>query len=192
MRYDGHWTRAGGLYVKPQDTSFHDNAMPIDTARCNSYWADFIESLPVGDPRRLAKADAFGFGGHGELAEKLAALVLAGRKRATASLPVEYTSLGEPLPTAGDMSIILNGTGNPVAIIERTSVSVVPFDAVDAEFAAREGEGDASLAYWREAHSWYFGEVCKRLGGKLESNTPVLCQCFTVVWPLAGRDAAAA
>jgi uncharacterized protein YhfF len=157
--------------------------MPIDEAKCKSYWTGFADSLAADDPRRTARPDAFGFGGEGALADELAALTLAGRKRATASLPVEFTSLGEALPKAGDMSIILDGTGNPVAIIERTSVDLVPFHAVDAAFAAHEGEGDGSLAYWRKAHTWYFGKVCERLGGKIEDKTLVLCQRFKVVWP---------
>lgn len=165
--------------------------MPIDTARCKACWAEFVASLASGDPRIQAKPDAFGFGGEGQIADELAALVLAGKKRATASLPVEYTSLGEELPRAGDLSIVLDGSGSPVAIIERTSVNVVPFQEVTAEFAAVEGEGDGSLAYWREAHAGYFGQVCERLGGALEATTPVLCQCFRVVWPRPASDASA-
>ena len=164
--------------------------MPMDKAKCKSYWAEFVASLGNDDPRRSASPDAFGFGGEGEIADALAALVLTGKKRATTSLPAEYTSLGEALPKAGDMSIVLDGTGEPVAIIERTSVDLMPFDAVTAEFAAREGEGDGSLQYWREAHTWYFGQVCERLCGKLEDKTPVLCQCFKLVWPPAAREAA--
>jgi uncharacterized protein YhfF len=157
--------------------------MPIDKAKCKAYWVEFVQSLAEQDPRRVAKPDAFGFGGEGEIADELAALVLAGKKRATASLPVEYTSLNEPLPKVGDLSIILNGKGDPVAIVERISVEAVPFQAVSAEFAAYEGEGDGSLKYWREAHTWYFSSVFARLGGKLEESTTVLCQRFQLVWP---------
>lgn len=165
------------------------NGMPIDKAKCKAYWAEFVASLPDNDPRIVAEPDAFSFGGEGEIADELAALVLAGKKRATASLPVEYTSLGEALPKTGDLSIVLEGRGSPVAIIERTSVEVVPFHAVTAEFAATEGEGDGSLKHWKEAHTWYFGQVCERLGGTLEATTPVLCQRFKLVWPTATRDA---
>ena len=155
----------------------------MDKFKCEAYWAEFIHSLAPRDPRRSARPDAFGFGGDGEIADELAALVLAGKKRATASLPVEYTSLNEPLPKAGDLSIILDGKGAPVGIIERISVDSVPFEAVNEEFAAYEGEGDGSLKYWREAHTWYFNGVCSRLGGRLEASTPVLCQRFRLVWP---------
>jgi len=157
--------------------------MPADQAKCKAYWAAFVQSLTAHDPRRLAKPDAFGFGGEGEPADELAALVLAGKKRATASLPVEYTALNEPLPKVGDLSIILDGKGAPVAIIERTAVDLVAFQSVGEEFAACEGEGDGSLCYWRKAHRWYFEGVCSRLGGRLEEGTPVLCQRFRLVWP---------
>jgi uncharacterized protein YhfF len=161
--------------------------MPMDPAKCEVYWAGFVQSLALGDPRRSAVPDAFGFGGEGQLADELAALVLAGKKRATASLPVEYTSLNLPLPKAGDLSIILDGQGEPVGIIERVCVDLVPFDEVDAEFAAHEGEGDGGLRHWRAVHTWYFGRVCEQLGGTLEDSTPVLCQRFRLVWPLADR-----
>jgi len=159
----------------------------MDPAKCEACWAEFVQSLPLADPRRSAVPDAFGFGGEGQLADELAALVLAGRKRATASLPVEYTSIDAPLPEAGDLSILLDGDGAPVGIIERTSVDLVPFGEVDATFAAHEGEGDGSLRYWRAAHSWYFGRVCEQLGGKLEDSTPILCQRFKLVWPLLAQ-----
>ena len=155
----------------------------MDSAECQVFWNAFVRSLATDDPRRAAKPDAFAFGGGGTIADELARLVLAGRKRATTSLPVEYTSLNEALPKAGDLSIILDGAGHPVGIIERTSVELVAFGAVDDAFAAFEGEGDGSLAYWREAHTRYFNRVCERVGGKLGHNTPVLCQRFKLVWP---------
>jgi len=164
-------------------TADNDSTMPVDGAKCKAYWAEFVQSLAAHDPRRTARPDAFAFGGEGELADELAALVLAGKKRATASLAVEYTALDEPLPKPGDMSIILDDRGNPVGIIERTSVDVLPFQAVDEAFAACEGEGDGSLRYWREVHTGYFNGVCSRLGGKLDESTPILCQRFRLAWP---------
>lgn len=148
-----------------------------------AFWAAFVQSLAADDPRRQRPYDAFGFGGGGALADELAALVLAGRKRATASLPVEYTSLGEPLPRPGDLSVVLDGAGRPVAIIECVSVDRVAFGRVDEAFAAVEGEGDGSLAFWRQAHTGYFGTVLDRHGGTLSPHTEVLCQRFRVVWP---------
>jgi uncharacterized protein YhfF len=147
-------------------------------------WQDYLHRLPVEHVHRQVKPDAFAFG-DGALADELAQLVIAGKKRATASLAIEYTACGESLPKVGDISIILRGDGVPVAIIERTEVKIVPFQDVDADFAATEGEGDGSLASWREAHVQYFNTVCERLGGVFNETTPVICQVFRVVWQVA-------
>lgn len=92
----------------------------------------------------------------------------------------------EPLPCQGDLSIVLSGQGEPVAIIELRQVVTVPFIDVSAAFAATEGEGDGSLAHWRVAHRRYFTKVCARLGGSFNELTPVICQSFRLVWPRGG------
>ena len=157
--------------------------MPIDVEACEALWRDYLAHLPIDHRHRAVKPDAFAFGGSGNLAAELAELILSGRKQATTSLAIEFTSLNEPLPKVGDMSIILQGELKPVAIIERTEVKTVPFESVDESFAATEGEGDGSLAYWRAAHTEYFESVCRRLGGTFNAKTPVLCQEFRLVWP---------
>ena len=108
--------------------------------------------------------------------------MLADRKRATTSLPSEYTALGEPLPRAGDLSIIARGDGAPVAIIERTHVEARAFDEVDQAYASIEGEGDGSLDAWRRDHRAYFSAVCQRLGGSFDGRREVLCQVFRVLY----------
>ena len=146
------------------------------------FWQRYLSSLPAEHPHRHAKPDAFAFGDSPALANELAALVQAGRKRATASLPIEFTAVGDPLPAAGEVSIVLLADGTPVAIIELLEVRHVPFQAVDAAFAADEGEGDGSLAWWQAAHRRYFGRVSARLGGHFDETTPVICRRFRVVW----------
>jgi uncharacterized protein YhfF len=147
-----------------------------------AFWQRYIAALPAEHPHRHAHPDAFAFGDSPALANELAALVQVGRKRATASLPVEFTSLGLPLPAAGDVSIVTRADGTPVAIIELVEVRHVPFQVVDAAFATDEGEGDGTLAWWQAAHQRYFSRVCARLGGKFDETTPVICQRFRLVW----------
>jgi uncharacterized protein YhfF len=161
----------------------------IDLNACKVVWEEYLRGLPQTHAHQRIKPDAFAFGDSEALANELADLVLIGRKRATASLAVEFTSLNEPIPRAGDVSIILRGDGTPVAIVERTDVQTVPFQAVNEVFAATEGEGDGTLAYWRAAHTEYFNAVCMRLGGKLSATTPVLCQTFRVLWRTHGPGA---
>ncbi len=154
--------------------------MPITLDTCESVWNDYLRTLPPMHAHRRIKLDEFAFGDSESLANELADLVVAGKKRATASLGIEFTSLHESLPQPGDVSIILRGDGTPVAIIERTDVKHVPFELVDENFAAIEGDG--SLAYWRAAHTEYFASVCRRLGCTFTGATPVICQTFRVLW----------
>lgn len=146
------------------------------------FWQRYLDTLPAEHPNCRAKPDSFSFGDSPALANELGALVKLGLKRATASLPIEFTSLGIPLPTAGDVSIVLLSNGLPAAIIELIEVQHIPFQAVDAAFAADEGEGDGSLAWWRAAHRRYFGRVCARTGAQFDEMTPVICQRFRLVW----------
>ena len=69
-----------------------------------------------------------------------------------------------------------------MAIIELIEVRHVPFQTVDATFAADEGEGDGTLEWWRAAHRGYFGRVSAKLGAKFDEMTPVICQRFRLLW----------
>jgi uncharacterized protein YhfF len=150
-------------------------------------WRAYIAHLPADHPHRAARLTAFSFGDSTALADELAALVVAGRKRATASLPAQFESEGAAIPAVGDVSIVTRGDGTPVGVIETTDVRLVPFGDVDAEFAATEGEGDGSLAYWRRAHTEFFGRVVARLGGRLEDASLVVCERFRLACRADGR-----
>jgi uncharacterized protein YhfF len=155
------------------------------TGTAEVFWQRYVGSLPAEHPHRAARPGAFAFGDSPGLASELAALVQAGRKRATTSLAVEFTSVGEPLPAVGDVSIVRLFDGTPVAIIESVEVRHVPFQAVDAAFAAEEGEGDGSLAWWQAAHRDYFSRVCARHGYEFDETSVVICQRFRLVTGIA-------
>lgn len=98
---------------------------------------------------------AWAFGADPEEATRLVERVLAGEKIATTSLASEYEAEGAQLPTVGDLSIILDGTGHPRALIRTTHVDTVPFGSVGEDHAFREGE--ESLEEWRQVHREFFG-----------------------------------
>jgi uncharacterized protein YhfF len=89
----------------------------------------------------------------------------------------------EELPAVGDLSIITNWDGEPLCIIETTEVQVKPFDEVDEGFAYDEGEGDQSLAYWREVHWDVFSRECSTIGREPVESMPVVCERFRVIFP---------
>lgn len=140
-------------------------------------WRDFLRHARLS--QQTALYDVCSFGDTEPLVAELTALVLAGTKRATASLEWEYADSRPPAP--GDLSVAKDWYGAPVLVFETTRVDIVPFNAVDADFAAAEGEGDSSLAFWRDAHRHYFQNTCKGLGREFHDTTPVVCEHFRVV-----------
>ncbi len=128
-------------------------------------------------PEEIKKLSGWSFGDSPEMADRLGALVVAGKKTATTGLLRLYEQDREPIPKAGVRSFIKNGKGEPLCVIELISVEVKPFQDVDADFAAKEGEGDLSLAYWQEAHRRFFTVHCPRFN----RNMLVVCETFRVL-----------
>jgi hypothetical protein len=76
------------------------------------------------------------FGDSPEMATELADLVMAGIKRATASLARDYGESREPMPQPGDFVIMLDGVGRPRFIWQTTEVTLKPLSEVDEAFAS--------------------------------------------------------
>ncbi|MFN2323458.1 MAG: ASCH domain-containing protein [Trueperaceae bacterium] len=133
------------------------------------------------------------FGDSAELSRELVGLIRAGRKRAGTSLLWAYAHEGEALPEVGDVGVVLDHEGAPRAVTRVVDVRVVAFDAVDAAYAALEGEGDGSLAHWRTVHWDVFGRECARIGRVPTLDMPVVCCAFELVAvvPDPGVDPAA-
>jgi len=115
------------------------------------------------------------------LQERLAALVIAGRKRAT------VWDGREGNPTAPGMLWAVMVAGRAVAVIETVTVGRRRFREIDAAFAATEGEGDGSLDFWRAAHEDYF-----RKAGSFDPEMWLWCEEFRLVAVLDQGLAAAA
>lgn len=158
------------------------NIMVNNAYLIENFWNAYLES--VGKAKESSDPpDAWAFGEGKEMADELGQLVYSGIKTATCSLLWEYEHDGEPLPESGELSIILDGAGEPLCLIETTEVNISPYDQVDSQFAYDEGEGDRSLAYWRRAHWRFFTGVCERIGRDPEDSMPLVCERFRVVYP---------
>lgn len=143
------------------------------------FWNAF-DATGAADVRGFYESFAFGDGE--ALANNLAALVLSGVKCATAGAVWSYEAEGKRLPVPRDQSIVTNWAGDPLCVIETIRVDIVPFNQVSAEFAAVEGEGDGSLAYWMEAHRRYFMRECDRAGREFSEDMLVACERFKLVY----------
>jgi len=150
--------------------------------RVQEFWQGYLKTLPEGDRASQKFPQAWAFGIGAEMADDLGGLVVQGIKTATCSLFWEYEAGLEVLPETGGLSIILDGRGGPLCLIETTSVEIKPFNTVDAQFAYDEGEGDRSLDYWRQAHWRFFGRTCAEIGRELAEDMPVVCERFKVLF----------
>jgi len=157
----------------------HDGRAGCRLGRAARAWADAL--IADGVALDLRQVESWSFGDSAALADELVALVIRGQKRATAGSLRAMERDRLPLPVVGGHSIVTRGDGTPACLIETTGVAVVPFGAVDADFAATEGEGDGSLAYWRDVHQAYFAREHAALGLPFDETTPVVCERFRLV-----------
>jgi uncharacterized protein YhfF len=153
--------------------------VPLDprrTTEIEAFWRGAVEALPGLDPN--AAFTIFSFGDNPELSEHVLAETLAGRNRATASLRWSY----EALPKAGDVAIATDWTGRPRAVLVTRRVDVVPYRAVDEEFARAEGYLADPVAEWREVHWRFLSRRCAELGRTASLDMPVVCERFELVY----------
>jgi uncharacterized protein YhfF len=138
-----------------------------------------LRSHGIELPAGVARVGAFG-DSHA-LSEKLLSLIRGGRKRGGAGLLWAYEWDAEPVPSIGEIEIVVNHLAAPCIVTRITEVEVVPFNQVSPRFAAREGEGDGSLEYWRKAHWACFSRECRRIGRVPSDTMPVVCCSFEVL-----------
>ena len=143
--------------------------------RINRYWDEFCQKAKL---EGIQYKEAFQFG---EKADLLAQLVIEGKKTATSSSYELYRIENEPIPTAGEFSIVLNSADMPVAIIEVESVEMHPLNEVPEEFALAEGAG--TYQEWLDAHVNFFSGLFKQYNLEFKKDLPVVCERFRKVYP---------
>ena len=125
----------------------------------------------------------------GPLRDLLVGAILDGRKVSTTGLVIEYENDQEPLPQPGKLSVVIDSSHRPVAVIETTSMLVVPLCRVDLAHALDEGEGYTTVAEWRAAHEtfWHGDEMRAALGDpsfSVTDTTLVVLERFRLVTSL--------
>lgn len=134
-------------------------------------------SFPVVDGLRSIE-----FGTPGPMRAELIALVLAGRKKATAGLLAEYEEEGEPVESVGEGLAVIDDDRRHVATIEITRVDTLRFDGVPDAFAVAEGEGDLTAADFRAGHRRFWSAG----GSTVTDATTVVTRYFELTEPRSG------
>jgi uncharacterized protein YhfF len=144
-----------------------------DKKAIEAYWLDYQRACQVQVPGFSATA----FGHTRSVADALAELIAAGDKRAHASLQ------SEPLPSPGEHVVVLDGQGQPRAIVRTTHVERRYLNEIDDEFAFECGEGDRSLRYWLVAYRQEFAERAEASGLQMSERAVLILEHFERVWP---------
>ena len=158
-----------------------------DLAAAQRMWQEYAAARPAAVaacPEHTVER----FGDSAELADELLALVLGGRKRATAALVSEFAANGEDLPRVGSLWIACDGGGAPRVVLRSTELRLGTFPTVDAAFARDEGEGDRSLESWRRGHRRYWERTCAARGVTWSEHDEIVLERFRVVWPSEVAD----
>jgi uncharacterized protein YhfF len=154
----------------------------VQNERIDKFWQRYLATLPATSPTRNEQYVVEGWGDSPHVADELGALIASGTKTATCSALWAYEAEGEPLPSVGLKTIVLDGNDDPLCIVETTEVEVQPYDEVDARFAFDEGEGDRSLEYWRDAHWRFFSRTLPGIGREPTTDMPLVCERFRVIY----------
>lgn len=145
--------------------------------KADKLWEEFCRATGTDE---ACEYEAWAFG---DAPDKLADLVLRSIKTATASAYDLYAADGKPLPKVGEYSVILNSREDAVCVIRTTRLEVLPFCKVDERHAYLEGEGDRSLAYWREVHEDFYRRECEEYDSiEFNENFNVLCEEFECLY----------
>ena len=130
----------------------------------------------------IPKYDAYYYG-YPEQADEILAALLRGDKRATTGLRCLYELEKEPLPKAGQYSVILDSHGLPRCITRISNVEITRFRDISEEYAFIEGEGNKSLKYWKDAHREVFTRECREDAGiEFSEDMECVCEYFEVVY----------
>ncbi|WP_412539029.1 ASCH domain-containing protein [Longispora sp. K20-0274] len=114
----------------------------------------------------------------GDLRTRLNALVLLGRKRATAGLlDLDYLDEAEKPETVGERLVLVDDDGDRVAEIEVTAVELTRLGQVTWEFVEALGEGFGSVADWRREYEEYWA----KRGQEVDDQARVVCVRFRLV-----------
>jgi uncharacterized protein YhfF len=154
---------------------------PVDRAAGLALWRAYRAAHPAATPEDEPPVEQFG--DSAEMADELLALVLSGRKRATAGLISDYADEGQPLPRVGGCWVVCDGSGAPRVVLRSVELRLGVADSVDDAFAWDEGEGDRTRASWLADHRGFWRRLSAARGREWSEDEAVVFERFAAVWP---------
>lgn len=145
-------------------------------------WNGFTESNPKFKTDALP--DSWYFHNNKADANRLAKLVLNGKKKAGSGLYAWYKEANADLPKTGTKHIITDFDGKAQAIIEIKKVDTIPFYQISTDYAELYmGTDIEPLKKWKKAHWDFFASTMEESGEKPTENMLIVCEWFETIWP---------
>lgn len=132
---------------------------------------DILEAAFPGQSSRFFLA--MSIGGTPQRANDGAACILDGIKTATSSPLWDYPD--GRIPFVGALSVLLDGRAQPVGIVQTMGVEIIRFRDVPETMARAYGEGERTLAWWRQAIGGWYRDKAAREG-------QFFCEDGEIVW----------
>jgi uncharacterized protein YhfF len=131
----------------------------MENASARNMWGDYLDKHLEHAFHEAPKT--YIFGDKEKDANKLAALVMKGIKKATSHSLLGLQYRKTPLPKLGDFLVVTNWAKEAQCIVRTTAVQLIPYFNINEANAALECEGDKSLVYWKKVHWDYYTRELK-------------------------------
>ncbi|WP_299116012.1 ASCH domain-containing protein [uncultured Winogradskyella sp.] len=146
-------------------------------------WDDFTKANPEFKQEELP--ESWFFHNNKIDANRLAQLVVSGKKQADSGLYAWYKAANADLPSVGAKHIITNFEGKAQAIIQIKKVDTIPFNKISETYAKMDmGTNISALKKWKKAHWDFFSQTLEESGNKPTENMLVVCESFETIWSI--------
>jgi uncharacterized protein YhfF len=149
------------------------------SARTEAFWQTFRRHEGLNS----AHYEATHFRTPPDVAKSLLDLMLAGVMRATVG-PIQLFGDGreEPLPEAGDYTVLLDIHRRPQLIWRTTGTTIGPLSSATDEFVWRSGESTGERQDWLTRIARSFTGHAKRHGFEMHPDIETVFETLEVVW----------
>ena len=160
-------------------TYLPDGCAKPDQAALEAFWQAAQDTLPeAGLPNdyqvRWIGLDA-------ESTWQIFALIRAGDKTGTFTLPWIVDRTQQPTPRVGDAIILIDFDGTPTMLIRLTDIEDVPFGEITNEHTAVDGPPVRDVAIWRPLHTQYWNAMLAPFDLSVSDDMPVWIEKFEVL-----------
>lgn len=144
------------------------------------FWKNYLKDTNQNEENAVYSGELI-FENTGAAGKTQLSMVLSGAKTAIFT-PLDVIEINlEKVPLAGEVYVVLDGTGEPCCIIELTDVNIIPLNEIPWDLARRDGENE-NLTDWlgkMKDYIWDEADVC---GFELHDDIKVVCEIFKIIY----------